>query len=236
MKKLKLLKRLINQKGFSLVELMVVVAIIGILASIAIPSYQKFQRRSMQVEPKTNMSGLYAAQITFSSEWNGLTADFRQLGFTVANQESARYITGWTTGSDTPKAPKDGGTDNWYYGPPPGDPVVVHLEPSQCVVTARCDNTSLDNAFDIASFDKGDSADCTRCIGTDPRKADGTACIPGTPNPASCAQFWDDGKLDKRENQLRFVIGSSGDIGGGQADIWHMSFNKKLTLVQDGVN
>ena len=51
--------RLKSSQGFSLVELMVVVAIIGILAAIAIPNYQKFQARSRQTEAKTTLGGFY---------------------------------------------------------------------------------------------------------------------------------------------------------------------------------
>ena len=228
--KFKFTKKLKNQKGFSLVELMVVVAIIGILAAIAIPSYQKFQRKSMQVEPKTNMSGLYTAQITFGSEWNGLTADFQQLGFTVSNQESARYRTGWHSTSEIP----DRSTDNWYHGPHKPTVTITNLNPTQCVVPARCSEAKLIEAFSTGAynFTQGSGDTCTGCDNS----GGFTGSAGCTSTSSTCVRLWSSGKLIKRQPQLQFVIGSSGDIGGARADMWHMDSNKKITLVQEGIN
>ncbi len=57
-------------KGFTLIELMIVVAIIGILAAIAIPNFVKFQCRSKQSEAKTNLKALFVAQEAYRGEYD----------------------------------------------------------------------------------------------------------------------------------------------------------------------
>jgi type IV pilus assembly protein PilA len=70
-----------NKAGFSLVELMVVVAIIGILASIAVPNFLKFQAKAKQSSAKTELSGLYGAQKTFFAEYNTFHSNLPYTGF-----------------------------------------------------------------------------------------------------------------------------------------------------------
>lgn len=51
-----------KNSGFSLIELMVVVGIIGILASMAIPRFQEFQAKARQSEAKTNLNYIATLQ------------------------------------------------------------------------------------------------------------------------------------------------------------------------------
>ncbi len=61
-------------KGFSLVELMIVVAIIGILAAIAIPSYINYQLSAKRSEVKGAVDGIKTAEMKYDAENDGYIA------------------------------------------------------------------------------------------------------------------------------------------------------------------
>jgi len=57
-----------NQKGFTLIELMIVVAIIGILAAIAIPNFLNYQLKAKTAEAKTNIGAIRTSQEAYKAE------------------------------------------------------------------------------------------------------------------------------------------------------------------------
>jgi type IV pilus assembly protein PilA len=61
-------KMLNNKKGFTLIELMIVVAIIGILAAIAIPNFMNYQCKAKQSEAKSNLGAIRTAQEVYFAE------------------------------------------------------------------------------------------------------------------------------------------------------------------------
>ena len=65
-----------SAEGFTLIELMIVVAIIGILASIAIPNFLRFQGRARQAEAKTNLKAIFTSSKSAFVEQGKLNCGF----------------------------------------------------------------------------------------------------------------------------------------------------------------
>ena len=57
-----------NDKGFTLIELMIVVAIIGVLAAIAIPQYTNFRYKAKTAEAKSNLGAIRLGQEAYFTE------------------------------------------------------------------------------------------------------------------------------------------------------------------------
>ena len=72
------MRRVRNQKGFTIMELMIVIVIIGILIAIAVPAYQNFRARAQSTACKANMRTIEsAAGLYFADQgvWPAAPAD-----------------------------------------------------------------------------------------------------------------------------------------------------------------
>ena len=97
--------------GFSLMEVMIVVVMIGILAAIAYPNLEKYLKRASQTEAKTNLSAIYTAQKIYFTLHQSYADDINELDLSLA-QENPYKFTIQEASKSTFKAQAEGNIDD----------------------------------------------------------------------------------------------------------------------------
>ena len=87
---------MLNRKGFTLVELMIVVAIIGILAAIAIPNFVSMQYRAKRAEVPSNVDGIKTAELAYDAAFDRFIEQATPWPSASVNKQQQT----WTIGSN----------------------------------------------------------------------------------------------------------------------------------------
>lgn len=109
---MKMFKRVKGEEGFTLIELMVVVAIIGVLSAIAVPNFKKYQAKAKQSEAKLQLSAVYSIETSSMADYDSFATCLYVLGYDIPPR--GYYVVGFTaavvnnvkdrvTGCDTDK-------------------------------------------------------------------------------------------------------------------------------------
>ena len=115
-----------NEQGFTLVELMVVVAIIGILSAVAIPNFKRYQAKTKTSEAKLQLSAIYSALTSLQSDYDAFATCLEDAGYVAPSGNSHYYALGFaqdnpdaraivTANGGTCEQTKDG-TDQFQFG------------------------------------------------------------------------------------------------------------------------
>ncbi|MEW6411833.1 MAG: prepilin-type N-terminal cleavage/methylation domain-containing protein [Candidatus Zixiibacteriota bacterium] len=84
--------RLHNRKGFTLIELMIVVVIIGILAALAIPRFMQATTKSKQSEAKQILKQIYTMERAFRQETGSYSLNLNQIGVEIMADARYAYV------------------------------------------------------------------------------------------------------------------------------------------------
>jgi prepilin-type N-terminal cleavage/methylation domain-containing protein len=87
--------------GYSLIEIMITLAVVGLLAAIAVPNYLRYQARAKQSEAKTNLRSIFAGQKSFLGERDAYSPHVADIGFHP--ERGNRYVYRLSAGCTNPE-------------------------------------------------------------------------------------------------------------------------------------
>ena len=157
-----------KQKGFSLIELLIVVAIILILAAIAIPSLLRSRISANEASAIASLRTINTAQVTYSVTYpsEGFADNLTKLGMptgTSLPSSAASGLLDWVLGCAAQPCPKSG--YNFSIANPSGTPVVnytlyaIPVAPGQTGYRGFCSDQ-----LSHVSYDPSGGTNCTNDV------------------------------------------------------------------------
>jgi len=202
------------RRGFTLIELMIVVAIIGLLAALAIPNFIRFQARARQSEARSSLKSIFTAQkayyrdkqmyydkfnvIGFEPEWNNRYCYF--LGAAVSGQELRAH----PQAAPTTAASAACGTGPDGYNTIENDEKWTNNAASGCAPVAAVVNNM------VANF--GSTVAAINTLGVT-NSAAGACCVAGQCEFSADAQ----GNIDNDSTLDEWIVSSQGSTTGPNA-------------------
>ena len=87
----KFINKMKKHDGFTLVELMIVVAIIGVLSAVAVPNFQKYQAKAKTSEAKVQLAAAYTSEQAFFGDFGIYATCLDYMGFNPDDEKMSRY-------------------------------------------------------------------------------------------------------------------------------------------------
>ena len=196
-----------DSQGFTLVELMVVVGIIGILATIAIPNFRKYQAKSKTTEAKIQLSSVYTTMESLLLEYDTYATCLSVAGYNPSPDYSGRF---YAVGFDD----KDAGTET----------AASNNGLASCTGSTECTGDSCTASHYFFQAEKS-AAGFTGGSGSTGNKIEDGDILAAASLTAT--------NVGATTSTFQAVAGGA-ISGGGTVDTWSMDQTKKMSHAQVG--